>query len=130
MKYRYFSIGEYPQSGTPERGLFTLNEADLPELDDGQVRVRNTWLSVDPYMRGRMSGVATYIDPFALDAPLEGAAVGKVIASRDERFQEGDRVVHMGAGVTSPSCPAMPFSPCRTSMCRPRPSSACWACPA
>ncbi len=62
MKYRYFSIGEYPQ-GTPERGLFTLNEADLPELADGQVRVRNTWLSVDPYMRGRMSGVTTYIDP-------------------------------------------------------------------
>ncbi|MFM9271779.1 hypothetical protein ACJ7V3_16210 [Halomonas elongata] len=56
MKYRYFSIGEYPRSGTPERGLFTLNEADLPELDDGQVRVRNTWLSVDPYMRGRMQG--------------------------------------------------------------------------
>lgn len=96
MKYRYFSIGEYPQSGTPERGLFTLNEADLPELDNGQVRVRNTWLSVDPYMRGRMSGVATYVDPFALDAPLEGGAVGEVIASRDERFQEGDRVVHMG----------------------------------
>lgn len=94
MKSRYFSISEYP-TGLPQRELFQLREATLPELQDGEVRIRNSWLSVDPYMRGRMSGVTTYIEPFALDAPLPGAAVGEVIASRDSRFGEGDMVRHM-----------------------------------
>src|SRR5699024_5415462 len=50
----------------------------------------------DPYMRGRMDGVTTYIEPFELGKPLEGAAVGEVIESRDSRFAPGDKVRHMG----------------------------------
>ena len=94
MQSRYFTITDYPQ-GTPQRELFKLHSADLPELQDGEVRIRNTWLSVDPYMRGRMSGIKTYIDPFELNEPLEGAAVGEVIESRDPRFKQGDKVRHM-----------------------------------
>ncbi|WP_111748676.1 NADP-dependent oxidoreductase [Salinisphaera orenii] len=95
MQSRFFTIQNHPQ-GLPDQNLFNLETAALPELGDGEVRVRNTWLSVDPYMRGRMDGVTTYIEPFTLGSPLEGAAVGEVIASRDSRFAEGDRVRHMG----------------------------------
>lgn len=95
MQSRYFTINDVPQ-GTPGRELFELREAELPALAEGEVRIRNSWLSVDPYMRGRMSGVKTYIDPFVLGEPLEGAAVGEVIESRDARLAVGDRVRHMG----------------------------------
>jgi len=95
MQSNYFTINDYPQ-GTPTKDVFELRSESLAELGDGEVRVRNTWLSVDPYMRGRMSGVTTYIDPFTLGAPLEGAAVGEIIASNDKRFAIGDRVSHMG----------------------------------
>lgn len=94
MKSSFFTINEYPK-GLPSRDLFELRETTLPELQDGEVRVRNNWLSVDPYMRGRMSGVTTYVEPFALGSALSGAAVGEVIASRDSRFDEGDMVRHM-----------------------------------
>lgn len=76
MQARYFTIHDYPQ-GTPQPELFELHRTELPTLKDGEVRIRNTWLSVDPYMRGRMNGVTTYIDPFELNAPLEDAAVGE-----------------------------------------------------
>nr|WP_298374037.1 NADP-dependent oxidoreductase [uncultured Halomonas sp.] len=95
MQSRYFTIHDHPQ-GMPKRELFKLEQQDLAELQDGEVRIRNTWLSVDPYMRGRMDGVTTYIEPFELGKPLEGAAVGEVIESRDSRFKEGDKVRHMG----------------------------------
>src|SRR5699024_10964552 len=69
--------------------------SELPDLQEGEVRIRNRWLSVDPYMRGRMDGVTTYIEPFVLGKPLEGAAVGEVIESRSTAFAVGDRVRHM-----------------------------------
>ncbi|SEL13161.1 NADP-dependent oxidoreductase [Halomonas daqiaonensis] len=94
MQSRYFTINDFPQ-GTPGRELFELHEAELSDLAEGEVRIRNTWLSVDPYMRGRMSGVKTYIDPFVIGEPLEGAAVGEVIESRDSRLAVGDKVRHM-----------------------------------
>jgi NADPH-dependent curcumin reductase CurA len=59
------------------------------------VRVRNRFLSVDPYMRGRMNDVKSYVPPFALDAPMEGGAVGEVIESRESSFAPGDQVLHM-----------------------------------
>jgi len=94
MQSRYFTLIDYPD-GTPARELFDLRTRELPELGDGEVRVRNTWLSVDPYMRGRMSGRKTYIDPFIAGEPLEGAAVGEVIESRNARLPVGTRVSHM-----------------------------------
>ena len=83
-------------NGMPVPDDFALKEFDLLELGDGMVRVRNRWLSVDPYMRGRMNDVKSYVPPFALDAPMEGGAVGEVVESRDPGFAPGDMVLHMG----------------------------------
>ena len=82
-------------AGMPVMEDFALKEIALPELGDGMVRVRNQFLSVDPYMRGRMNDVKSYVPPFALDAPMEGGAVGEVVESRDPSFAPGDRVMHM-----------------------------------
>ena len=82
--------------GLPVPGDFALKDQELPQLGEGMVRVANRWLSVDPYMRGRMNDVKSYVPPFALDAPMEGGSVGEVIESRDPGFQPGDMVLHMG----------------------------------
>jgi NADPH-dependent curcumin reductase CurA len=81
-------------SGWPVPENFRLAESPLPELQDGQILVRNLFMSVDPYMRGRMNDVKSYSAPFAVGKALDGGAVGEVIASRSERHQEGDVVVH------------------------------------
>ena len=81
--------------GMPVMADFALKEASLPPLGEGEVRVANRWLSVDPYMRGRMNDVKSYVPPFALDAPMEGGAVGEVVESRDAGFAPGDSVFHM-----------------------------------
>ena len=81
--------------GMPVPGDFALKEFALPELGDGMVRVRNRWLSVDPYMRGRMNDVKSYVPPFELDAPMSGGAVGEVVESRDPSLAVGDMVLHM-----------------------------------
>ena len=67
----------------------------MPPLSDGQVRVRNLWMSVDPYMRGRMTRMDSYVPPFQLDEALQGGAIGRVIASRCAGFAEGDLVQSM-----------------------------------
>jgi NADPH-dependent curcumin reductase CurA len=73
---------------------FELKTVELAPLDEGMLRVRNEWLSVDPYMRGRMNDAKSYVPPFRLGEPLEGGAVGEVIESRAEGFAPGDRVLH------------------------------------
>jgi NADPH-dependent curcumin reductase CurA len=60
------------------------------------LRIRNRWLSVDPYMRGRMNDVKSYVPPFQLGEPMEGGAVGEVVESRAEGFAPGDLIQHMG----------------------------------
>ena len=95
MQSRFFTLSRYPE-GRPERELFEMETQTLPDLAPGEVRIRNHWLSVDPYMRGRMTGVHTYVAPFELGKPMEGGAVGEIIASEDKRFKEGDLVGHMG----------------------------------
>lgn len=81
-------------SGRPVPENFRLAEVPLPELGEGQVLVRNQYISVDPYMRGRMNDVKSYSAPFALDEALDGGAVGEVIASRSDDRKVGDAVVH------------------------------------
>ena len=81
-------------SGLPVTDNFELKEIDLPNLEDGWVRVENHWLSVDPYMRGRMNDVKSYVPPFQVGAPLEGGAVGTVVESRSPDLKEGDTVLH------------------------------------
>jgi NADPH-dependent curcumin reductase CurA len=81
-------------AGRPVPENFRLAESPLPELGDGQILVRNLYISVDPYMRGRMNDAKSYSAPFALDAALDGGAVGEVIASRSDARKVGDVVVH------------------------------------
>ncbi|MCQ4046474.1 NADP-dependent oxidoreductase [Streptantibioticus rubrisoli] len=80
--------------GWPKPTDFALREAELPALAPGQVLVRNLYMSVDPYMRGRMNDVKSYVPPFQLDQPMEGGAVGVVIASEAEGLTVGDHVLH------------------------------------
>ncbi|EWS79731.1 NADP-dependent oxidoreductase [Brachybacterium phenoliresistens] len=77
---------------TPEN--FRIEEVALPELEAGQVRVRNEFLSVDPYMRGRMSDARSYVAPYALGAQITGGAIGRVVASRVDGMPEGSVVLH------------------------------------
>jgi hypothetical protein len=72
---------------------FTLAQTTLEPLRDQQVLVRNLYMSVDPYMRGRMNDRKSYVPPFEVVQPLEGGAVGEVIESRDGKFKPGDAVV-------------------------------------
>ena len=83
-------------NGMPSADNFELRQVDLPALGDGQLQVRNRWLSVDPYMRGRMNDVKSYVPPFQLGEPLEGGAIGEVVESKAEGFAPGDLVLHMG----------------------------------
>ena len=81
--------------GAPTPEDFDLVETPVPEPTEGEVLVRARFLSLDPYMRGRMNDVKSYVPPFQIDAPMEGGAVGEVIESRDPAFALGDKVVHM-----------------------------------
>jgi hypothetical protein len=66
-----------------------------PALSEGEVRVANRWLSVDPYMRGRMNDVKSYVPPFAIGEPMQGGAIGQVVESNARGFAPGDMVQHM-----------------------------------
>src|SRR5439155_21426949 len=79
--------------GMPTAGSFALAETELEPLQDQQVLVRNLFMSVDPYMRGRMNEGRSYVPPFELGKPLEGGAVVEVIESRAKGFKPGDAVV-------------------------------------
>jgi NADPH-dependent curcumin reductase CurA len=84
-------------SGVPSPDDFALVEIDVPEPAEGQLLVRNTWMSLDPAMRVRMGGSGGSIGKvpsYELDAPLDGMAVGEVVASTVEGFAPGDAVVH------------------------------------
>ncbi|HEX6072899.1 MAG TPA: NADP-dependent oxidoreductase [Sphingomicrobium sp.] len=91
---RAWHLMNRPQ-GLPADDDFALKEVDLPALGDGMLRVRNLWLSVDPYMRGRMNDVKSYVPPFQLGEPMEGGAIGEVVESKADGFTPGDLVQHM-----------------------------------
>jgi NADPH-dependent curcumin reductase CurA len=78
--------------GLPAAENFILTQIELRSPQDGQVLVRNRYMSVDPYMRGRMHAGKSYVPPFELGKPLEGGAVGEVLESRAEGFKPGDAV--------------------------------------
>ncbi|MEU1302413.1 NADP-dependent oxidoreductase [Streptomyces shenzhenensis] len=80
--------------GWPKPEDFALVETEIPTPGEGQVLVRNEYLSVDPYMRGRMSAAKSYAEPYRLDAVMLGGAVGEVIASDAAGIAVGDHVLH------------------------------------
>jgi hypothetical protein len=91
---RQVVLAARPQ-GTPKESDFELRETDEPPLGEGDVLVRNVFVSVDPYMRGRMTGVRTYVGPYEVGGPIDGGAVGRVVESRHDGFAEGDWVLSM-----------------------------------
>jgi NADPH-dependent curcumin reductase CurA len=81
--------------GQPTASNFRLVTAPVPDPGPGQVLIRNHYLSVDPYMRGRLDDVPSYVAPFQLDAVLDGGAVGEVLATNDAPgLAPGDLVLH------------------------------------
>ena len=78
--------------GWPKSSDFALAETTIPDPAEGEVLVRNVLMSVDPYMRGRMNDVKSYVPPFQLGKPLEGGAIGRVEASRNAAFAVGEFV--------------------------------------
>ena len=83
-------------AGEPSADNFKLVELSVPELDDGQVLVRHHYMSLDPYMRGRMNDGKSYAVPQALGEVMGGGTVGEVVASRNPNFAVGDTVLGMG----------------------------------
>ncbi|GLU48939.1 NADP-dependent oxidoreductase [Nocardiopsis ansamitocini] len=90
---REIHLAAYPK-GEPTPTNFTLAERVLPDPGQGELLVRNLALSVDPYMRGKMTGVRSYTDPYEIGEPMDGAAVGVVEASGDPSYPVGTTVLH------------------------------------
>src|SRR5919199_378727 len=89
---REMHLAARPQ-GWPTLDTFALVETPIPEPTEGQVLVRNIFMSVDPYMRGRMNAVRSYAPPYEVGQVLYGGAVGHVGAARTPAFAEGDIVL-------------------------------------
>ena len=92
IKTRQIELKSRPD-GVPTKANFQLGEASLSPIVDGEFLVQNEWMSVDPYMRGRMNDSDSYVKPFQIGKPLEGGCVGKVIESRNPDFIVGDYVL-------------------------------------
>jgi len=95
MKNRRIVLASRP-SGEASTAHFRLETVETPALAEGQVLVRNHWLSLDPYMRMRMTDAKSYAAPVAVGAVMVGGTAGEVVESRHEAFQPGDRVVAQG----------------------------------
>ncbi len=92
---RQILLASRPQ-GEPSAENFKLVETPVAPLADGQVLVRHHFLSLDPYMRGRMSDAKSYAAPQPLDAVMIGGTAGEVVESKNPHFKAGDKVVGMG----------------------------------
>ena len=92
MKNRQVLLASHPQ-GAVVPGNLRIVDAETPPPGEGEVLVRNDWLSLDPYMRGRMTQAKSYANSVAIGAVMVGQTVGEVIESRDPRFKPGDRVL-------------------------------------
>lgn len=79
--------------GMPTASNFKLNTASIPKINAGEVLIKSLYLSVDPYMRGRMNDRPSYVPPFQLDQCLTGDVVGKIVESKNQNFQPGEIVL-------------------------------------
>jgi len=91
MQVKTWTLKSYP-AGMPSAENFEMITQTLAAPGDGEVQVKNNWLSVDPYMRGRMTGVKSYADPYIAGEPMTGGAVGEVMASGHADYKPGDMV--------------------------------------
>ncbi len=94
MKSRRIELVARPD-GIPELEQFRLVDVDLPELEDGQILVKNLAMSVDPYMRRSMDAVATDMEPWPIKAALDGPSIGRVVESKNPQYSVDDLVESM-----------------------------------
>jgi NADPH-dependent curcumin reductase len=92
---RQVILDNRPQ-GEATASNFKLVTTETPALQEGQVLVKHHFLSLDPYMRGRMNDAKSYAVPQPLGQVMQGGSVGEVVESRSPKFQPGDKVVGMG----------------------------------
>ena len=90
---KFISLKEYIPAGNPKLSHFSLNASEINLEKSNDVLVKNEWISVDPYMRARMTERKNYLPPFELNKPMLGAAIGKVQKSNSKNFSEGDVVL-------------------------------------
>ena len=91
---REWALAERPV-GMPKASDFTMKSVEIGEPGEGEIQVRNDWMSVDPYMRGRMMDRESYVPPFQIDETMQGGAVGRVTASNHSDYAVGDLVNSM-----------------------------------
>jgi len=96
MPFNHQILLDNRPQGAASAGNFKLVSSPTPDLQDGQVLVRHHFLSLDPYMRGRMNDSKSYAAPQALGEVMQGGTAGEVVESRSPRFKPGDKVVGMG----------------------------------
>ena len=117
--------------GEPQPSNFELAETEVADPADGELIVRNTFMSVDPYMRGRMSDAKSYAAPFEIGEVMHGGAVGEVVASDADGFAPGDTVLHQLGWREYATLARQGRAQGRRGAASPRPpTSACSACPA
>jgi NADPH-dependent curcumin reductase CurA len=93
-------------TGLPTPANFELADVTLPPLAAGEVQVAGRWMSVDPYMRGRMMDRESYVPPFVIGEALQGGAIGEVTQSNDPGFAPGDLVMSFFGWRTAYNAPA------------------------
>jgi NADPH-dependent curcumin reductase CurA len=91
MKNEQIVLAKRPE-GIPDDSVFRYEDIEIEEPGQGEVTIESVYVSVDPYMRGRMNDTKSYSAPFELDQPIESHIVGKVTQSNADGFQEGDVV--------------------------------------
>ncbi|MEM9738364.1 MAG: NADP-dependent oxidoreductase [Pseudomonadota bacterium] len=104
LTYTGWALAERP-AGVPKSTDFKRVDCPAPAPANGQIQVRNSWMSVDPYMRGRMRDIQSYVPPFQIGEVMQGGAVGHVISSAHPDYAEGDLVSSMAGwreGFTAP----------------------------
>jgi hypothetical protein len=94
MKSQTILLKNRPE-GKPQNSDFEITETEIGNLDNDQVKLKLTYVSVDPYLRGRMRDQKSYIEPFQLNEPLVSTAVGQVVESKSDKFKKGDTVFGM-----------------------------------
>src|SRR5438552_5970690 len=92
MESRRVVLASRP-TGSVTEGKFQLGKLPIPRPADGEVLVKNLWLSLDPYMRGRMSDAKSYVKPVEVGEVMVGQTVGEVVESQDGAFKPGDKVL-------------------------------------
>src|SRR5262249_48148234 len=94
-KNRQILLASRPH-GEPKPENFKLVESPIPSIGDGQLLLKTKFLSLDPYMRGRMSDAKSYVPPFAVGEPMGGGTVGEVVASNNASYAAGETVLAFG----------------------------------